>query len=580
MDRNNYALSRLDVVLAENKQLKRRLEVVQRDNRELKISVYELSARLSVALARNQGASGHPGGSTEPPHTGSSVTAAEMAAKVTEHVLSSVASAPLTSKHGLDGLDTEKATSPPADGRHLAPSATLSGHAGAVYAVSFAPSGRLLASGSFDKSVRCWALDEMEPRETLCLQKHTHNVSTLAWSADARLLLSGSYDHTVRIWDVEAASCARIWHAPEAAFVQAIACHPTSPNVLAAATTGYSLLVFDARKPGDAPALTLPNGSMINACLFLPAGMHCVTGDKHGALKAWDLRTSSCVAGMYCGEARKPISHVALSDPVPPSSRVAAYSGVGASLSGAGHFSAASAGSGHASVHGGSNGGGLLGGLHGIEPRLLAVNSYDDTLRIYDRGYAPLESLTDPAEDGITPLDEPSTRTESLDGNVPMSRGQSSDIGGEAMVSAANSPAPAANGRTHASAGTSAHGSIGLEVEEGDGEGTYAPCVYALVGHRNRSYPIRSAMHVGAEYARAGSTARRAAVVDVTTSHDDDGRHLSGGSYHGTDLELLAPTIHSTVLVATGSADGDAYVYDIGSSAGACAYPRPTPPRS
>ena len=43
----------------------------------------------------------------------------------------------------------------------------------------------------------------------------------------------------------------------------------------------------------------------------------------------------------------------------------------------------------------------------------------------------------------------------------------------------------------------------GDEAEADQGE--YAQCVHALTGHRNRSYPIRSALHVGVEYARGGA---------------------------------------------------------------------------
>ena len=52
MENCSFARSRLDGLLVENKQLKKRLEAAERDNRELKLSVYELSARLSAALAR------------------------------------------------------------------------------------------------------------------------------------------------------------------------------------------------------------------------------------------------------------------------------------------------------------------------------------------------------------------------------------------------------------------------------------------------------------------------------------------------------------------------------------------------
>ena len=45
---------------------------------------------------------------------------------------------------------------------HLSHPASIAGHRGAVYALSFAPNGRLLASGGFDRSVRCWSAETGE----------------------------------------------------------------------------------------------------------------------------------------------------------------------------------------------------------------------------------------------------------------------------------------------------------------------------------------------------------------------------------------------------------------------------------
>ena len=103
----------------------------------------------------------------------------------------------------------------------------------------------------------------------------------------------------------------------------------------------------------------------------------------------------------------------------------------------------------------------------------------------------------------------------------------------------------------------------GEEAAEAEGS-YYAECIHALVGHRNRSYPIRSALHVGSEYTNRPGSARRSAVVD-TYSGADDARVVGGRYKVGSDATQAAmPTVHSTVLLATGSADGDACVYDVG----------------
>ena len=273
---STYTRSRLDVVLAENKQLKKRAEAAERDNRELKISVYELSARLSAALARNEKLSRGAAGGAGPSSAAADRHLTDTLANggiLTEEVAAQVAD--LNRPVGAESSEGGEGSSsgPPADARQFAHSVTLSGHAGAVYTVEFAPSGQLLASGSYDKTVRCWAVEPgMEPAESLCLSKHTHNVSSLCWSADSTRLLSGSYDHTVRMWDIDTAQSSRCWFAPDAAFVQSVAYHPSSPHIFAAATTGHSLLIFDARTSGDKPAALLLNGTMVNAVSFLPNG--------------------------------------------------------------------------------------------------------------------------------------------------------------------------------------------------------------------------------------------------------------------------------------------------------------------
>lgn len=78
---------------------------------------------------------------------------------------------------------------------------TLYGHNKDVWSVAFHPFGEILASGSFDNTVKLWDIEKKQNIATLV--GHSNDVFSISFSPDGATLASGSLDNSVKIWDID-----------------------------------------------------------------------------------------------------------------------------------------------------------------------------------------------------------------------------------------------------------------------------------------------------------------------------------------------------------------------------------------
>jgi len=81
------------------------------------------------------------------------------------------------------------------------PVARMTGHQQLVNHVCFSPDGRLIASASFDKSIRIW--DGLTGKFVCTMRGHVAPVYQVCWSGDSRILVSGSKDTTLKLWSMK-----------------------------------------------------------------------------------------------------------------------------------------------------------------------------------------------------------------------------------------------------------------------------------------------------------------------------------------------------------------------------------------
>lgn len=81
------------------------------------------------------------------------------------------------------------------------PVTRMTGHQQPVNYICFSPDGSMIASASFDKSVRIW--NGLNGKFLMVFRAHVQSVYQCAWSADSRMLISSSKDSTIKLWNLK-----------------------------------------------------------------------------------------------------------------------------------------------------------------------------------------------------------------------------------------------------------------------------------------------------------------------------------------------------------------------------------------
>ncbi|MFI6093229.1 hypothetical protein [Streptomyces sp. NPDC051218] len=177
-----------------------------------------------------------------------------------------------------------------------APLATpLLGHKGAVYLTSFSPNGRVLATASYDRTVRLW--DVSDPSHAKPLGKpltgHKSWTSSAVFSPDGDTLATASDDGTVRLWDVRDPAHPRSLGSPLTGHDGAIYLVAFSPDgrTLASASDDHTVRLWDVDDPGGAKALGTLTGhtAAVRSVAFSPDGRTVAAGGDNGTVRMWNV---------------------------------------------------------------------------------------------------------------------------------------------------------------------------------------------------------------------------------------------------------------------------------------------------
>lgn len=182
------------------------------------------------------------------------------------------------------------------------------GHADDVSAVAYSPYGCLLASGSWDSTVKVW--DVAKGSEVRTLSEHRDAIKTVAFSPDGKLIASGSADNTIKLWKVvrlrdSVISSYQTLSSSDGheGSVEAVAFSPCKERnssgtctqwdgLLASGSVDKTIKLWDVNTGKVKSTLTGHDGSVYSIA-FGSDGKRLASGSADNTIRVWDIATGT-----------------------------------------------------------------------------------------------------------------------------------------------------------------------------------------------------------------------------------------------------------------------------------------------
>ena len=167
---------------------------------------------------------------------------------------------------------------------------TLEGHSKWVIAVVFSPDGKLLASASYDETVRLW--DSSTGATLQILEGHSGRVNAVVFSPDGKLVASAS--ETITLWDSSTGAALQTLEGHSSS-VNAVVFSPDG-KLLASASNDWTVRLWES-STGAALQILEGHSGWVNAVVFSPDGKHLASASDDKTVKLWDSFTGQTLKG-------------------------------------------------------------------------------------------------------------------------------------------------------------------------------------------------------------------------------------------------------------------------------------------